>query len=77
MTLEYSGEVSAADWITRARVPAPAFVWPADHAWCVASDVDPHGAGIGAGRPAIAALTAAPDLDVVPARPDGPQPTYD
>lgn len=20
----------------------PAFVWPADHAWCVAKDVDPH-----------------------------------
>lgn len=54
----------------------PAFAWPADHAWCVASDVDPHWAGIGAGRAAIGALVDAPELDVVPARPADPQPTY-
>jgi hypothetical protein len=56
--------------------PPPAFVWPADHSWCFACDVDPHWAGIGAGRAAIEALLDDPDLDVVPARPDEPQPTY-
>jgi hypothetical protein len=27
----------------RLDVPEPAFVWPRDHAWCVAKDVDPLG----------------------------------
>lgn len=43
----------------------PAFVWPADQNWCFTSDVDPTWAGIGAGPSAIAALLAAPGLDVV------------
>jgi hypothetical protein len=59
-----------------APVPPPAFVWPADRAWCFASDVDPHWAGIGAGRAAVDALLADPALDVVPARPAEPQPGY-
>jgi hypothetical protein len=29
----------------RLHMPDPAFIWPADHAWCVANDVDPHWAG--------------------------------
>jgi len=44
-----------------------AFVWPADHAWCIAKDVDSHYAGIGAASGAIDELLAHPDLDVVPA----------
>lgn len=59
-----------------AQMPAPAFAWPADRAWCVANDVDPHWAGIGAGRRAIEALIADPQLDVVLADPAGPQPAY-
>jgi hypothetical protein len=54
----------------------PAFAWPADHRWCLASDVDPHWAGIGAEQAAIDALLNASELDVVPARPTEPQPTY-
>jgi len=54
----------------------PAFAWPLDHSWCFASDVDPHWAGIGAEQAAIDTLLNAPDLDVVPARPTEPQPTY-
>jgi hypothetical protein len=56
--------------------PPPAFVWPADHGWCFACDVDPHWAGIGAGRAAVDALLGDPGLDVVPARPEEPQPAY-
>jgi hypothetical protein len=59
-----------------AYVPDPAFIWPADHAWCVAKDVDPHWAGIGAGALAIAQLIADPCLDVVPADPAADQPSY-
>lgn len=56
--------------------PIPALVWPADQAWCVARDVDPHWAGIGAARPVVDELIATPDLDVVPADPGAPQPSY-
>ena len=54
----------------------PAFIWPADHAWCVANDVDPHWAGIGADTSAIDQLVADPRLDVVPADPRADQPHY-
>ncbi|HEY6933071.1 MAG TPA: hypothetical protein VI452_06695 [Marmoricola sp.] len=54
----------------------PAFVWPADHAWCVAKDVDPHWAGIGGTAALVSRLVAAPLLDVVPADPDEPPPAY-
>jgi hypothetical protein len=54
----------------------PAFAWPTDHSWCFARDVDPHWAGIGAEQAAIDALLNASELDVVPAQPTEPQPTY-
>jgi hypothetical protein len=54
----------------------PAFAWPADHSWCFARDVDPHWAGIGAEKAAIDTLLNTPELDVVPAQPTEPQPTY-
>ncbi|MHA7175913.1 hypothetical protein ACX80D_04605 [Arthrobacter sp. Sr24] len=57
-------------------MPAPAFVWPADHAWCVAHDVDPHWAGIGASAEAIKELLAETRLDLVIANPADPQPAY-
>lgn len=57
-------------------MPDPAFIWPADHAWCVANDVDPHWAGIGADTAAIDQLLADPLLDVVPANPRENQPCY-
>jgi hypothetical protein len=57
-------------------IAPPAFVWPADHRWCFAADVDPHWAGIGADQAAVGALLADPALDVVPADPAGHQPEY-
>jgi hypothetical protein len=48
-------------------MPDFAFIWPADHAWCVANDVDPHWAGIGADVSAVSELLADPRLDVVAA----------
>jgi len=59
------------DWM-----PDPAFIWPADHAWCIADDVDPHYAGIGANTVAIDRLLAHPELDVVLADPGAEQPDY-
>lgn len=60
----------------RSHMPDPAFIWPADHAWCIANDVDPHYAGIGADSTAIDQLLAHPGLDVVTADPHTEQPHY-
>lgn len=54
----------------------PAFVWPSDHAWCVAKDVDPHWAGIGGPEALISQLTTDPRLDAVHADPTKDQPLY-
>ena len=58
------------------NIAPPAFVWPADHRWCFARDVDPHWAGIGAEQAAVDALVGDPELDVVPADPAKDQPSY-
>lgn len=55
----------------------PAFVWPADRAWCLASDIDPHWAGIGADTATIRTLMTRDDIDVVPADRYARQPFYD
>jgi hypothetical protein len=57
-------------------MPPPAFVWPADHRWCLTNDVDPHWAGIGATRTAVDELLADPRLDVVVTDPGEEQPHY-
>ncbi|MFF4594455.1 hypothetical protein [Amycolatopsis sp. NPDC001319] len=57
-------------------IAPPAFVWPVDRAWCFASDVDPHWAGVGAAREAVEALASTPGIDVVTARPEERQPVY-
>jgi hypothetical protein len=54
----------------------PAFVWPADHAWCLARDVDPHWAGIGGTTALVTRLLSDPRLDVVAADPGQAQPAY-
>jgi hypothetical protein len=54
----------------------PAFVWPADHTWCVAKDVDPHWAGVGGSASAVEQLVADARLDVVRADPREAQPSY-
>ena len=52
-----------------------AFVWPADHAWCIASDVDQHWAGVGASTDTINHLFAQQESDAVTADPDVGAPT--
>jgi hypothetical protein len=54
----------------------PALVWPTDHRWCFASDVDPHWAGIGADTNVIDKLVADTSMDIVSADPNTRQPTY-
>jgi hypothetical protein len=68
---DISGWDAARGWPGRPRLDGaePAFVWPADRAWCVAKDVDPDWAGLGTGRDLMARLIADPRIDVVPADP--------
>ncbi|HWC22146.1 MAG TPA: hypothetical protein VG502_07590 [Flexivirga sp.] len=47
------------------ELPTPAYVWPADHAWCVTEDVDPHFATIAGGAAAIDAVLGIDGLDIV------------
>jgi hypothetical protein len=58
------------------RGGAPAFVWPSDHTWCIAADIDPHWAAIGASAPLIERVIGDPRLDAVEADPAAKQPTY-
>ncbi len=69
----------APEWLDeygRDDVPIPAYVWPADHAWCITADVDPHFATIGGSAAAIGALLTEPGLDVVRDDPDVEPPFY-
>lgn len=73
------GDWGAADWWPgqpRQDAWDPAFIWPADRAWCIADDVDPHWAGIGASASAVEELLADPRVDVVAADPRERQPWY-
>lgn len=72
-----------ADWDAQIKAllqdleaPTPAFVWPADHAWCVTCDIDPHFASIGGASDAINRLVTNPRIDVVDDDPDVEPPYY-
>lgn len=63
-------------WSTPQDAYPPAFVWPADRAWCIARDVDPHFAGISASSAAIDDLLADQGIDVVRLEPGTEPPQY-
>lgn len=44
----------------------PALMWPADHAWFVAADVDPDWIGVGGSQSLIDSILADPNLDAAP-----------
>ena len=73
------GDWGTADYLPgrpRTDMPNPAFIWPADRSWCLANDVDPHWAGIGASTAAIDELLRAPGINITRANPTEPQPKY-
>ena len=55
----------APDWPR--DLPQASFAWPADHAWCVASDVDPTWFTVGGSQALVDAVLAHPDLAAEPA----------
>ena len=56
--------------------PIPAFIWPADRAWCVVRDVDPHFATIGASSAAITDILADSSIDTIDDDPTVDPPRY-
>ncbi|SDS77932.1 hypothetical protein SAMN04488570_2677 [Nocardioides scoriae] len=55
---------------------APALVWPADRAWCIAFDVESHFAGVGASSGAISRLLETDGLSAERAAYGVPRRTY-
>ncbi|WP_372520135.1 hypothetical protein, partial [Aeromicrobium sp.] len=60
-----------------ADLPQASFTWPADHAWCIASDVDPAWFTVGGSRGLVDAVLAHPDLHAEPATHGSPPPSGD
>ncbi len=50
-----------------ADLPQASLTWPADHAWCIASDVDPSWFTVGGSPGLVDAVLAHPDLCAEPA----------
>jgi hypothetical protein len=53
----------------RARINSPNLMWPADHAWFVATEIDNAWTGIGGNAALAAELLEHPDRDVRPLDP--------
>jgi hypothetical protein len=51
---------------------SPNFIWSADHAWCVATDIDDDSTFIGGSAALIEELCASNVLEVLPIAPDAP-----
>lgn len=51
--------------------PMPQLVWPADHAWCVASEIDFDSTIVGGSRTLVDAILALPVLEALEVPPDG------
>ncbi|HET9861587.1 MAG TPA: hypothetical protein VFQ19_17575 [Nocardioidaceae bacterium] len=61
-----AGDWGAADLVpgTPRRLNSPNLIWPADHAWFVATEIDLPWTGIGGSTALIEDLFSAQDLDV-------------
>ncbi|WP_432486128.1 hypothetical protein [Kineococcus esterisolvens] len=61
-----TGPLSQAGWVSMETDPweqSPSLWWPADRAWCVATDVDLMSTYVGGSRACIEAVLAAPGLE--------------
>lgn len=72
----FAGTLSDAAAWDELEVDPPHLIWPADHAWFVAADVDPDWIGVGGTQSLIDELVAHEDLDVVPATYGPSQPEH-
>lgn len=83
--LLFTGPVDAVgDWGARpprpgwpADLPQASHTWPADHAWCITSDVDPDWFTVGGSQALVDAVLAHPHLRAEPATYGSPPPLPD
>jgi hypothetical protein len=74
----FAGPVDAATrighWVTDDWFDpqSPSIFWPADHAWCVATEIDFDSTLVAGSRELIAAITSSPHLEALPIAPDAP-----
>jgi hypothetical protein len=50
---------------------SPSLLWPADHSWCVSTEIDFDSTLVGGSKDLISAILTAPGLDAWPVDPDG------
>jgi pimeloyl-ACP methyl ester carboxylesterase len=65
-------ELAAANMAAEPSEQSANLWWPADRAWCVATDVDLMSTYVGGSAACLAELAAIPELEVLPATPDEP-----
>ncbi len=83
--LLFTGPITdVGDWGARpprpgwpASLPQASQTWPADHAWCITSDVDPDWFTVGGSQALVDAVLAHPDLRAEPATYGSPPPLPD
>ena len=74
--LLFHGALSeAGDWGSSSRINSPNLMWPADHAWFVATEIDVPWTGVSGSEALVADLRAEPGLDAERADP-GPRTPY-
>jgi hypothetical protein len=49
---------------------SPSLLWPANHSWCVSTEIDFDSALVGGSEAPISAVLTAPGLDAWPVEPD-------
>jgi hypothetical protein len=72
------GDHADIGWDESSRYPGPDLIWPADHAWLVASDVDLDWTVVAGPRELVDAVLAEPRFEAFEVGPDGiPSPDND
>jgi hypothetical protein len=66
----YQGPVEAAGALTEPAFQTPNMWWPADHSWCIASEIDLPWTYLGGPRRLVEDVLACPDLETLPAGAD-------
>ena len=62
------------DWVTADRFDpqSPSILWPTDHVWCVATEIDYDSTLVGGTPDLITAISTSPHLEAMPIAPDAP-----
>ncbi|MBX9980389.1 MAG: hypothetical protein K2Z76_12560 [Mycobacterium gordonae] len=70
--VEQAVHIGRWDNTTSFAAQSPHFMWPADHTWCVATEIDDDSTIIGGTAALISELWASAAIEVLPIAPDAP-----